>query len=114
MVQCPPMRAIRYLLILAILGSAASVFAAGKKPGEFQAPNQMTEEELAEAKARSKNKLNGFDEKQSEKPKEVPWMMIGLIGISFLVATPFALRAFRNTSKEIAESAEAVGANRED
>ena len=107
------MRAFRSLLILALLGSAA-VFAAGKKPTEFTAPNQMTEEELAEAKARSKNKLNGFDEKQSEKPKELPWLMIGLIGISFLGATPFALRAFRNTSREIAESAEAVGANRDD
>lgn len=107
------MRAFRFLLFLG-LALAGSSFAAGKKPGDFQAPAQMTEEELAEAKARSKNKLNGFDEKASEKPKDIPWMMIGLIGISFLAATPFALRAFRNTSKEIAESAEAVGANRDD
>lgn len=107
------MRAIRYLLVLAILGSAA-VFAAGKKPVEFQAPNQMTEEELADAKARSKNKLNGFDEKQSEKPKDFPWMLAGLIAITFVVATPFALRAFRGTSKEIAESAEALGAGHEE
>ncbi len=103
------MRATRYLLIVALLGSTW-VFAAGKKPTEFQAPNQMTEEELAEAKARSKNKLNGFAEVQSEKPKDIPWMLLGLVGISFLVATPFALRAFRGTSKEIAESAEALGA----
>lgn len=109
------MRAFRSLFVLALfLFVADSAFAAGKKPGDFQAPAQMTEEELAEAKARSKNKLNGFDEKASEKPKDIPWMMIGLIGISFLAATPFALRAFRNTSREIAESAEAVGANRDD
>ncbi len=107
------MRALRYSLVLALFVAGAS-FGAGKKPGDFQAPAQMTEEELAEAKARSKNKLNGFDEKQSEKPKELPWLMIGLIGISFLGATPFALRAFRNTSREIAESADAVGANRDD
>jgi hypothetical protein len=107
------MRAFRSLLVLALFVGGAG-FAAGKKPGDFQAPAQMTEEELAEAKARSKNRINSFDEKQSEKPKDVPWMMIGLIGISFLAATPFALRAFRNTSKEIADSSEAVGANREE
>ena len=107
------MRAIRYLLILALLGSA-SVLAAGKKPGEFQAPNQMTEEELADAKARSKNHLNGFDEKMEEKPKPFPWMLVGLVAITFMVATPFALRAFRGTSKEIAQSAEALGAGREE
>ena len=107
------MRAFRSSLVLALFLSATA-FAAGKKPLDFQAPAPMTEEELAAAKARSKNKLNGFDEKQSEKPKDPPWMLIGLIGISFLGAAPFALRAFRNTSKEIAESSAAVGANRED
>lgn len=107
------MRAFRSLLFLGLF-LTGSAFAAGKKPGDFQAPTQMTEEELAEAKLRSKNKLNGFDEKASEKPKDPPWMMIGLIGISFIAATPFALRAFRNTSKEIADTAEAVGANRPD
>jgi len=107
------MRAFRSCLVLALF-LAGAAFGAGKKPTDFQAPAQMTDEELAEAKARSKSKLNGFDEKQSEKPKDIPWMLIGLIGISFLGAAPFALRAFRNTSKEIAESSEAVGANRED
>ena len=115
MLHSAAMRAFRSLLVLGLfLAASGSAFAAGKKPGDFQAPAQMTEEELAEAKARSKNKLNGFDEKQSEKPKDIPWLMIGLIGISFIAATPFALRAFRNTSKEIADSAEAVGANRDD
>ena len=113
MLHSAAMRAFRYSLVVALF-LAGAAFGAGKKPTDFQAPAQMTEEELAEAKARSKNKLNGFDEKASEKPKDIPWMMIGLIGISFIAATPFALRAFRNTSKEIAESAEAVGANREE
>ena len=47
-------------------------------------------------------------------PKPFPWMLTGLVAISFMVATPFALRAFRGTSKEIAESSEAVGAGREE
>ena len=107
------MRAFRSLFFLGLF-LAGSAYAAGKKPGDFQAPAQMTEEELAEAKARSKSKLNGFDEKMEEKPKPFPWMFAGLIGISFIVATPFALRAFRGTSKEIAESAEALGAGQEE
>jgi hypothetical protein len=101
------MREFRSLLILALLASGVA-FAAGKKPGEFNAPAQMTEEELAEAKARSKSHLNGFDEKGSEKPKDPPWMLIGMVAISFIVATPFALRAFRGTSKEISESTAAL------
>lgn len=106
------MRAFRTLLILALLGTGTA-FAAGRKPSEFAAPSQMTEEELAEAKARSKNgRLNGYDERGEEKPKPFPWMLAGLVGISFLVATPFALRSFRGTSKEIAESAEALGLGR--
>lgn len=113
LVHSPAMRAFRTLLF-ATLVLGGSALAAGKKPNEFQAPAQMTEEELAEAKLKSKKQLNGFDEKQSEKPKDIPWMFIGLVGISFIVATPFALRAFRNTSKEIADTAEAVGANRDD
>ncbi len=101
------------MLVLALIVAGAA-FAAGRKPGDFQAPAPMTAEELAEAKARSKTRLNGFDEKQSDEPKKTPWMMISLIGIVFLAATPFAVRAFRNTSNEIAGSSEAVGANRDD
>jgi hypothetical protein len=32
----------------------------------------------------------------------VPWAAIILGGLVFLVAAPFAIRAYRNTSKEIA------------
>lgn len=104
------MRTFRLMLLALSLGIAADVYAAGKRPGEFQTPNQMSEEELAEAKARSKNKINGFDEKMEEKPKEFPVMFVGLVGLVFLVATPFALRAYRNTSKEIAGQAKALRA----
>lgn len=105
------MRAFRFPLILAIF-FAATVLAAGKKPIEFTPPSQMTEEELAEAKAASKSKVNAFDEKQEEKPKDFPWMLAGMVLIAFAVATPFALRAFRDTSKEISGSTEALTAGR--
>ena len=107
------MRAFRSLLILALL-CAATVLAAGKKPIELAPPSQMTEEELAEAKLASKNKINAFDEKMEDKPKPFPWMLAGMVAISFIVATPFALRAFRGTSLEISGSSEALAAGDRD
>jgi hypothetical protein len=40
-------------------------------------------------------------------------MAIALVGIVFAAVTPFALRAYRNTSKEIS-GANAIGSNRGD
>ncbi len=96
-----------------VLGAALLVGGAAyaKKPTDFQAPQQMTEEELAAAKERSKNKLNGFDEKMEEKPKPFPWMAVGLAAIAFLVAAPFGLRAFKQTSKEITGAESSLGPN---
>jgi hypothetical protein len=107
--------------------TAALIFggsALAKRPTEFQAPQQMTEEELAAAKERSKSKLNGFEEKGEERPTclpwgknapnciPFPWMALGLAGLAFLVTAPFALRAFKNTSREISGAERALGNNR--
>ncbi len=62
----------------------------------------MSEEELAALKARSKSNLNAYGQQISEKPKEIPWMFVGLAALTLLAATPFALKAYRNTAKEIA------------
>ncbi|MBL8953527.1 MAG: hypothetical protein JNK82_22315 [Myxococcaceae bacterium] len=102
-----------------LLGGAALA----KKPTEFQAPQQMSEEDIAAAKARSKNPLNGFDEKMEEQPtcmpwggpakcKPFPWMAVGLAFLSFLVAAPFGLRAFKTTSREISGADSSLGPNR--
>jgi len=102
-----------------MLGGAALA----KRPTEFAPPQQMSEEEIAAAKARSKNPLNGFDEKMEEKPtcmpwggppgcKQFPWMAIGLAVLSFLIAAPFGLRAFKNTSREITGADSSLGPNR--
>lgn len=83
--------------------------ALAKKPGEFQAPQQMTEEELAAAKARSKSKVNEWDKDAPKESPPIPWMAIGLAGISFLAAAPFALRAFKNTSRELTGADSSLG-----
>jgi hypothetical protein len=90
-----------------VLGGSAL---AARKPTDFQEPAKMTEEELAAAKQRSKYNINSYGEMMEEKPKPFPWMAVSLAGICFLVATPFALRAYRNTSREIAGS-KAFGAS---
>ncbi|MBX7101649.1 MAG: hypothetical protein K1X89_28300 [Myxococcaceae bacterium] len=95
------MRTVKGVVTLALLG-AGLAFGAGKQPTEFKAPRQMSDEELAQAKARSRgNDMHAFDEKMQEPPKDPPYMLIGLCLIALLVATPFAARAYQRTTREI-------------
>ena len=96
-------------LLGAVLLIGGAAFA--KRPTDFTAPQQMSEEEIAAAKERSKNKLNGYDEKMEEKPRPFPWMAVGLAGIAFLIAAPFGLRAFKQTSREITGADSALGSS---
>ena len=61
----------------------------------------MSEEDLEAAKQRSKTSLNRFGEGLETKPKPFPWGAAALAGLVFLIATPFALRAYRRTASEI-------------
>jgi hypothetical protein len=65
----------------------------------------MSEEEKAALKAQQLGgNINAYGKDIQIKETPVPWAAIGLAGLVFLAATPFALRAYRNTSKEIADS----------
>ncbi len=115
MVQSSPMRALRWLLLpmsMATLFLASTALGGGRKPADFNAPQEMTEEELAAAKERSKSKLIGFTEQQEETPmcspfggpakcKPFPWAFVGLAVLSFSIASVFMVRSFRSTSKEL-------------
>jgi hypothetical protein len=79
--------------------SAGVTFA--KPPTEFQAPTEMTEEQLAEAKARSRSGINDYGKDVSDKPQPFPWLAAGIFAIAFLVATPFAVRQYLHMSNEI-------------
>lgn len=94
---------------VAVLLLAAPVLAAGRKPTEFAGVKEMSEEELARAKEKSKNPLNGFDEKMEEKPQPFPWMAAGLGLICILVATPFGLNSYRNLTRSSAQSKSFAG-----
>lgn len=104
------MRSTRFLR-LALLGLAlgSAAYAQHKKPQEFQPPREMTEEEIAAAKDASKSNLNRYGNDVTDKVSPVPWMAIGLLVLVFAVATPFALRAYRDTASEIRETGGASG-----
>jgi hypothetical protein len=104
---------------------ALSGDAAGRKPSEFNAAPEMSEEDLAAAKARSKSHINGYDEKMEEMPtcspfndgrtkcKPFPWAFVVLTLLAFGVGSIFMVRSFRTTSKELkAQDGYAGGRNR--
>lgn len=72
----------------------------------------MSEEEIAAAKERSKHRFNEWDKDAPKESKPIPWMALGLAGLAFLISAPFALRAFRNTSREITNADSSLGPNR--
>jgi len=98
------MRTLSRMIILSALLSGGAVLA-GRPVQSFEPPPEMTEEEKAALKARQLGGgLNGYGNDVQIKETPVPWGAIGLAGLVFLVATPFALRAYRNTTREIADT----------
>jgi hypothetical protein len=98
------MRTLSRLVLLSALLSGGAVLAA-RPVQNFQAPAEMTDEEKAALKAQQLGgNINAYGKDIQIKETPVPWAAIGLAGIVFLVATPFAVRAYRNTTKEIADT----------
>ncbi|NVJ06925.1 hypothetical protein HUW63_16945 [Myxococcus sp. AM001] len=91
------------LLVLALSSGGAALAQPRKQVQEFQAPREMTAEEREAAKQRAMgNNLNSYGKDVQLKQKPIPWMAVGLAGLVFVVAVPFGLRAYRNTSRTIA------------
>jgi hypothetical protein len=90
------------LLLGAVLLSAAGALAREVK--DFTGGTSQ-----AAKKRNTGTTVNGWTgDDASVEVKDPPWMAIGLGVIVLAVATPFALRMYRNTSDEI-EGAKAVG-----
>ena len=104
----------RLVLVLALLSGGAALAQPRRQVHEFQAPPELTPEEREAAKQRAMgSNLNNYGKDIQVKQSPVPWMAIALAGIVFAAVTPFALRAYRNTSKEIS-GANAIGSKRGD
>ncbi|MBX5483594.1 MAG: hypothetical protein IRZ16_17365 [Myxococcaceae bacterium] len=98
------------ILVLALLAGGTAL---ARKPAEFVAPREMTQEELEAAKARSKNKIDPYDKDIPQDTKPFPWRAVGLMGLAMLVVAPFAARVYRQTSSELSGN-KAFGAARPD
>lgn len=64
----------------------------------------MTQEERDAARSGPKYNVNAYGKDIKIKEDPIPWKAIGLGVIAMAVASPFAWRAYRNTTKEIAEA----------
>lgn len=100
------MRTLLVLVALLVGGSALA-----RKPQEFIAPREMTQQELEAAKTRSKNNINSYDQDIPQETRPFPWGAVAFMGFAVLVATPFALRMYANTARELEGNA-TFGANR--
>jgi hypothetical protein len=94
----------RHLLVTLALGftlGAPGFVLADRQPKDYRSNEAMTPEQLAAQRARSPTGVNSYGQDAPMRPKRFPWMLVGLAGIAFLVALPFAVRAFRETSREL-------------
>jgi len=99
-------RAARSLLLALALCSGLSF--AGRPPKEFNAPDELTPEQIAAQKQQALGgNLNGYDNVE-EKVKPVPWMMIGITVILFAIFTPLGMKYFRETADEMAPGGKPV------
>jgi Spy/CpxP family protein refolding chaperone len=93
----------RLVLLSALLAGGSSL--AGRPVQNFEPPPQMTEEEKAALKKQQLGgNMNAYNKDIQIEETPIPWAAFGLAGLVLLVATPFALRAYRNTTKEIDDS----------
>lgn len=88
--------------VLAFIALSASVALAGRPPQAWVPPEELTPEQIEAQKIASKQKFNPYAKDVPAQSAPIPWMAIGMAGLAFVVAAPFALRAYRNTSEELA------------
>jgi hypothetical protein len=91
----------RVVLTASLLWGGAAL--AKREVKDFEPPPEMSQEELEAEKARARNgNMASYGKDIQIKAEPTPWMAIGLGALVLIVATPFALRAYRNTAKEMA------------
>lgn len=86
---------------LAFFALCSSAAFAGRPPREWAPPPQLTPEQIEAQKIASKQKFNAYGKDVPVEAKPVPWMAIGMAGLAFVVAAPFAIKSYLNASKEL-------------
>ncbi|MFZ5440406.1 MAG: hypothetical protein ACOZQL_10375 [Myxococcota bacterium] len=101
-------RSIRLMLLTLGLLATTGALAADEKAekrrriSEFQ---DVTDEDRAAARERSRNRLGTFSEPNSQTSEyRFPWMAIGFTVLALGIAVPFAWSAYNRASKEQVEA----------
>lgn len=85
----------------------------GSKPVPLtEAEVSALKQEAARRRERGTGAFAEYREPSLEKPEPIPWMAIGMGAIAFLVAAPFAFRAYRDTARELNEATAFASPNR--
>jgi hypothetical protein len=95
------MRSRSALAVLAFFLLCSTLALASRPPQEWTPPPEMTPEQIEAQKIAMRQKFNSYGNDVSEKATPVPWGAIGMAALAFIVATPFALRAYRNTAQDM-------------
>lgn len=85
-------------------GTLAGAALAGKDLRGFKPPHEMTPEELEASKRASRTNVNDYAGQVTEEVSPIPWKAIGLVGAALLLATPLALRYYRETAESAGNS----------
>ena len=97
-------RSSRLLAALVLVSGAAALAQPSSNRRQLNSyqDNEMTLEERNASRSRPKSNINAYTKDIKVKEEPIPWKAIGLAVIAFAVTAPFAYRAYKGTTKDIA------------
>lgn len=96
------------LVATLFVGAAAQAQPRPSAPRDFVPVDPSTQQ----AEHKRKGEMAGFGEAAKIPEKPFPWMALGLAGLVFLVASPFAVQMMNSTNKDL-EALKTTGRNSE-
>jgi hypothetical protein len=91
------------LLAVLVLVTGGAALAQRRQLNQFQG-EEMTQEQLDADRSKPKYNINAYGNDIQIKEEPIPWKAIGLGVFALMVTAPFAWRAYRSTTKEMAEA----------
>jgi hypothetical protein len=96
---CPHSR----LLVVLVLVVGGTALAQRRQLQQFEGA-ALTQEEREAARSRPRYNIHEYGKDVPVESKPIPWMAIGLASLVLLAATPFALKMYQETRREIADA----------
>jgi len=91
------------LLVVLVLVTGGAAVAQRRQLQSFEA-EVVTEEQREADRSKSKYNITAYGKHIPVKDEPFPWMALGLAGLVFVVVSPFAYRAYKSTTKEMADA----------